>query len=252
MRLAVLIPAYNERALLGHLVGRLLETPPPRTPGGEACERVVVVVDDGSTDGTAEEVRRLGSLDGIVCEHHDRNRGKGAAIRTALGIALGPRVGADVVLIQDADLEYDPADHGAVLRPILEGRADAVIGSRFLGHSHRVLYYWHAVANGWITRLSNMLTNLNLTDIECCSKAFTAEVGRGLRIRENRFGVEPELVARMARMRLAREGGGERRARIYEVAVSYAGRTYEEGKKITWRDGVSAVRCIVRYNVLGG
>lgn len=261
VRLAVLIPAYNERDLLPRLVRRVLDTPPPRAPGGEALERTLVIVDDGSTDGTAEVVKALGSDEGIVAVLHERNQGKGAAIRTALKAALAAPVSADVVLIQDADLEYDPADHAAVLGPILDGRADAVIGSRFLGLSHRVLYYWHAVANGFITRCSNMLTNLNLTDIECCSKAFTRQVGERIRIRENRFGIEPELVARLAHLWLedgapgegTREGqagrAGRRRARVYEVAVSYAGRTYEEGKKITWRDGVRALWCIAKYNL---
>lgn len=251
--LAVLIPAYNECDLLPRLVERVRATPAPRLASGEVVRRVLVIVDDGSKDGTSEVVRALGAQDGVVGVVHERNRGKGAAIRTALEVARGPEVDADVFLIQDADLEYDPADHATILAPILAGRADAVIGSRFLGQSHRVLYYWHAVANGFITRFSNMLTNLNLTDIECCSKAFTREVARSLTIREARFGVEPELVARFARLRLEREGGEPgargRRARIYEVAVSYAGRTYEEGKKITWRDGVSALRCILKYNL---
>jgi glycosyltransferase involved in cell wall biosynthesis len=219
-------------------------------PGGVPLRRTLVIVDDGSTDGTAEVVGDLGARPGIHAVVQPRNAGKGAAIRAALEAARGPAVNADVFLIQDADLEYDPADHDAMLAPILDGRADAVIGSRFLGLSHRVLYYWHAVANGFITRLSNMLTNLNLTDIECCFKAFTRQVADQITVRENRFGVEPELVARLAHLWLPREGGGRRRARIYEVAVSYAGRTYEEGKKITWRDGVSALRCIVRYNLL--
>ena len=159
-------------------------------------------------------------------------------------------LGADIVLIQDADLEYDPRDHAKVLEPIIDGRADAVFGSRFLGDTHRVLYYWHAVANRFITMCSNMVTNLNLTDIECCLKAFTRPVIERIRLEEDRFGIEPELVAKVGRLRLpAGEAGrgGTHAARVYEVGVSYAGRTYEEGKKITWRDGVSALRCIAKY-----
>ncbi|MEZ6234913.1 MAG: glycosyltransferase family 2 protein [Phycisphaerales bacterium] len=269
MLLAILIPAYNERDLLPRLVARVRATPAPTLPDGTPCRRVLVIVDDGSTDGTADAVRALGQDDDISSVVHETNQGKGAAIRTALetarSAAVGDQRGADLFLIQDADLEYDPADHQAVLQPILDGKADAVIGSRFLGLSHRVLYYWHAVANAQITRLSNMLTNLNLTDIECCSKAFTREVAAALSIRENRFGIEPEIVARLAKMRLPTEpptdvsGGGasveaspaSRRARIYEVAVSYAGRTYEEGKKIGWRDGVRALWCIAKYNLMG-
>ncbi|MCA9287963.1 MAG: glycosyltransferase family 2 protein, partial [Phycisphaerales bacterium] len=221
----------------------------------------------GSTDGTADVVSGLAQDDDIIAVLHENNQGKGAAIRTALetarSSAVGDPRGTDLFLIQDADLEYDPSDHQAVLQPILDGKADAVIGSRFLGLSHRVLYFWHAVANAQITRFSNMLTNLNLTDIECCSKAFTREVATRLSIRENRFGIEPEIVARLATMRLGAgseptgSGGGQnaphppasRRARIYEVAVSYAGRTYEEGKKIGWRDGVRALWCIAKYNL---
>jgi len=258
MLLAVLIPAYNERDLLPRLVERLLATPSPALPATAAnshpqpIRRILVIVDDGSTDGTADVVRDLGARDDILAIVQDKNSGKGAAIRTALEAARD-KVNADIFLIQDADLEYDPADHAAILAPILNGRADAVIGSRFLGQSHRVLYYWHALANGFITRFSNMLTNLNLTDIECCSKAFTRPVADLLRIRENRFGLEPELVARLARMWLPNAPGQtetpstRRRLRIFEVPVSYAGRTYEEGKKITWRDGFRALWCILKY-----
>lgn len=263
MVLAILIPAYNERELLPMLVQRVLATPEPLDASAQTVRRVLVIVDDGSSDGTAEVVRTLGQREGILAITHDKNQGKGAAIRTAL-IAARDRLNADVYLIQDADLEYDPTDHAQILAPILDGRADAVIGSRFLGQSHRVLYYWHAVANALITRFSNMLTNLNLTDIECCSKAFTRPVADRLKTRENRFGIEPELVARLARMWLPSptpppdrpsspraSRPARRRLRIYEVAVSYAGRTYEEGKKITWRDGISALRCILRYNFFG-
>lgn len=192
---------------------------------------------------------RLGSLHGIVSVRHEANRGKGAAIRT--GFVKAMELGANVVLIHDADLEYDPRDHEGILRPILDGRGDVVIGSRFIGHTHRVLYYWHSVANKVITTACNIATNLNLTDIECCSKAFRAEVVKELVLKEDRFGIEPELIAKVARVRLRQEQGPSRPVRVYEVAVSYAGRTYAEGKKIGWKDGVSAIWCIVKYGVLG-
>ncbi len=243
MKLAVVIPVYNERDTLVELIDRLRATPEPTSALGEMCQRTIVLIDDGSTDGSTDLVRMLGEADDIAAHVHERNSGKGAALRT--GIAAAIVGGAEVVIIQDADLEYDPADHQAVLAPILDGKADVVIGSRFIGQTHRVLYFWHSVANRFITTLSNMLTNLNLTDIECCLKAFTREVIEPIKIREQRFGVEPELVAKIAQHRTA-EGHPPR---VYEVAVSYAGRTYAEGKKITWRDGISALRCIARYNL---
>ncbi|TVS05378.1 MAG: glycosyltransferase family 2 protein [Phycisphaerales bacterium] len=256
MKLAIVIPAYNERALLPEAVARLDATPPPKTPEGAACERILVIVDDGSTDGTRELISELGERDDIIAVMHQENAGKGAAIRTGFTAALD--AGADILLIQDADLEYDPRDHDRVLEPILDGRADAVIGSRFIGQTHRVLYFWHYAANRFITLFSNILTNLNLSDIECCSKAMTAEVARRIEINEKRFGLEPEIVAKLSQMRLPQDedevegdgaGKGDGRSlRIYEVAVSYAGRTYAEGKKITWRDGISALRCIIKYN----
>lgn len=248
---AVIIPVYNERGLLMRGLRRLLDTPPARGPDG-ALERRIVIVDDGSTDGTRELVDQLRlhpPEPGVQAVLHARNLGKGAAVRSGFAAALGSLNPADVVLIHDADLEYDPADHPRLLAPILDGRADAVLGSRFLGETHRVLYFWHSVANRGLTLLSNALTNLNLTDIECCSKAFTRRVAEKIRIEEDRFGVEPELVAKLAKMRLP-EGGPPayaRHVRVYEVGVTYAGRTYDEGKKITWRDGVSALACIVKY-----
>jgi len=248
VRLAVVIPAYDERDLLPLLVARLDRTPPPAAPDGSALTRRIVIVDDGSADGTADVVHELAQRPDILPVYHKRNRGKGAALRSGFRAAL--QDGADVVIVQDADLEYDPADHAAALAPILDGRADAVIGSRFIGQTHRVLYYWHAIANRAITALSNALTNLNLSDIECCTKAFTREVLERLDITEDRFGVEPELVARVARLRLPTPEGALREARVYEVAVTYDGRTYAEGKKITWRDGLSAIRAIVRHNIL--
>jgi glycosyltransferase involved in cell wall biosynthesis len=246
VRYAVIIPVYNERDLFPKLLDRLLATPPVTTPDGTPLERVIVVIDDASTDGTRDLVAALKDKPGIVPATHDRNRGKGAAVRTGFEIALAQAPAVDLLLIQDADLEYDPADHAKVLAPILDGRADAVFGSRFLGDTHRVLYFWHSVANRFISTLSNMMTNLNLTDIECCFKAFTREVAQRITIREERFGIEPELVAKVSRMRLDRDAR-RLHARVYEVGVSYAGRTYEEGKKITWKDGISALRCIVKY-----
>lgn len=252
MLLAIVIPVYNEQATLAELVDRVLRTPPPVDTHGEPLDRLIVLVNDGSTDGSTEMIRRLASGQGeaserITAVHHKANMGKGAALRTGFRTALQHE--ADVVLIQDADLEYSPADHDAVLEPIIDGRADAVIGSRFIGHTHRVLYFWHSVANRGITLLSNLLTNLNLTDIECCHKAFRVELVRDLRVEENGFGVEPELVAKIARARLSNDDGSDRAARIYEVAVSYAGRTYAEGKKITWRDGFGAIRAILEHNL---
>lgn len=246
--LAVVIPVYNERTLIEKAVARLDAVPPPQVGPNGRLERRYVIVDDGSTDGSAEIVRGLMGRTDVTAVLHAVNQGKGAAIRSGFKAAL--EAGADVAIIHDADLEYDPADHEAVLRPILDGRADAVIGSRFLGQTHRVLYYWHRVANLAITQFSNMMTNLNLTDIECCFKAFSRPVLERVKITENRFGVEPELVARLSRMRIE-DAGRVRPLRIFEVPVSYAGRTYEEGKKIGWRDGVSALRAIVKHNLMG-
>lgn len=238
--LAVLVPVFNEAPTVGRAVERLLaasERLPLRTR--------VIAVDDGSTDGSGSLLDTIASSEPrLTALRHLSNRGKGAALRTALAAAGD----ADIVLIHDADLEYDPDDHGAVLAPILDGRADAVIGSRFRGGTaHRVLYYWHSVANRLITAFSNALTNLNLSDIECCTKAFTRVVAERLHLTEEGFGVEPEIVAKLARMRLPDPGRGERSARVYEVPVSYAGRTYAEGKKIGFADGVRALWCIVKY-----
>lgn len=263
--LFILMPAYNEAPTIERAIEAINRALTP-----EGYERRLIIVDDGSTDGTGERLARAALASPLITHlKHAANLGKGAAVGTAIDAALaeldrrdagreravpaGVRDSSeralppDILLIHDADLEYDPADHSAVLAPIIDGRADAVIGSRFLGQTHRVLYYWHFVANRALTTLSNMLTNLNLTDIECCSKAFTAEVARGVRLRERGFGVEPELVARLARLRLHDPAGIPRRARIYETPVSYSGRTYAEGKKIGWRDGVHAIVCIVRY-----
>jgi len=248
VRIGVVIPVFNERALVRAAVERVLATPPPVMANGTRCERRIVLVDDGSTDGTREVVRELAGMAGVVAVFHEGNRGKGAALRTGFATALAG--GVDVVLVHDADLEYDPADHAAVLAPILDGRADTVIGSRFIGLTHRVLYFWHAVANRGISLLCGMATNLNLTDVECCSKAFTRRVLERVTIEEERFGVEIELIAKVARLRLE-DATGTRQPRVYEVAVTYAGRTYAEGKKIGWRDGVAALGCIWKYGVIG-
>ncbi len=225
--LSVLIPVYNERATIEMIVEQVRAVP---------VRTEVICVNDCSTDGTEqvlEELRARGLVDRLI--HHDVNRGKGAAIRTALEVSTG-----NVVIVQDADLEYDPADWPTMLEPILDGRADAVFGSRFLGGPHRVLYYWHSVGNKLLTTFSNMLTNLNLTDMETCYKAVRGEVARSLTLKSDRFGFEPEITAKLAR----------RGARVFEVPISYSGRTYAEGKKIGWRDGVAAIGHIVRYNLL--
>lgn len=245
------MPVYNEAGLLQRVFDRVAATPAPTIPGRGRCDRVIILIDDGSTDGSRVLVHELGEREGVVAILADRNRGKGAAIR--LGLAEAVKHNADLAIIQDADLEYDPADHAAVLAPILDGRADAVIGTRFMGQTHRVLYYWHQLANRVISTLSNMLSNLNLSDIECGFKAFSRPVLDRLDLTEDRFGVEPEIVARLARMRLpddaASPAGRVRALRIYEVPVSYSGRTYAEGKKIGWRDGFEALWCILKHNM---
>jgi len=228
-RLSIVIPVYNEAATLPEIVRRVFAAPVD-------MDKEVILVDDGSTDGTRdlyEAIRREHAGRTLKVLLHERNRGKGAALRTGFAEATG-----DIVLIQDADLEYDPADYPRLLAPILRGLADVVYGSRFVGgEAHRVLFFWHFVGNRLLTLLSNALTNLNLTDMETCYKVFRAEVLAGLRIRSDRFEFEPEITARIARGRW----------RIYEVGISYAGRDYAEGKKITWIDGLKAVGAIVRY-----
>ncbi len=228
-RLSIVIPVYNEAATLPEIVRRVFAAPVD-------MDKEVILVDDGSTDGTRglyEAIRREHAGRALKVLLHDRNRGKGAALRTGFAEAAG-----DIVLIQDADLEYDPADYPRLLAPILRGLADVVYGSRFVGgEAHRVLFFWHFVGNRLLTLLSNALTNLNLTDMETCYKVFRAEVLAGLRIRSDRFEFEPEITARIARARW----------RIYEVGISYAGRDYAEGKKITWVDGLKAVGAIIRY-----
>ena len=225
--LSVLMPVYDERNTIELIVDQVRAVP---------VQKEIVVVDDCSRDGTRDILTRLkdaGKIDTLV--FHEVNRGKGAAIRTALAASTG-----SVVIVQDADLEYDPADWPGLLEPIIDGRADAVFGSRFLGGPHRVLYFWHSVGNTLLTTFSNMFTNLNLTDMETCYKAIQGDLARSLRLTSDRFGFEPEVTARLA----------QAKARIFEVPISYSGRTYAEGKKIGWKDGVAAIAHIVRYNLL--
>lgn len=224
--LSVLMPVYNEKATLHEIIRRVREV---------EIQKEIVLVDDGSTDGTRELLRDEieGKYPDVKVYFHPQNRGKGAAIRTAIEKATG-----DYLIVQDADLEYDPKEYFTLLEPLLDGRADVVFGSRFLGGgAHRVHFFWHRIGNGFLTLLSNMLTNLNLTDMEVCYKVFKAEVIKNIPLRCNRFDFEPEVTAKVAR----------RKCRIYEVPISYSGRDYDEGKKIGWRDGVQAIWTIIKY-----
>ncbi|MFC1843574.1 glycosyltransferase family 2 protein [Thermodesulfobacteriota bacterium] len=224
-RLSIVIPVYNERETILDIIKVVAASP---------FNKEMIVVDDGSTDGTRDILSSI-QQDDLKVFMHDKNQGKGAALQTGFSHATG-----DIVIIQDADLEYDPEEYPVLLKPILDGKADVVYGSRFAGHgAHRVLYFWHYVGNRFLTLLSNLFTNLNLTDMETCYKVFTKEALTGVVIKEKRFGFEPEITAKMARKKL----------RIYEVPISYYGRTYEQGKKIDWKDGVRALWCIVKYNL---
>ena len=226
MKLTVVMPVYNEVGHIEKIVESVLAVP---------VDKELVIVDDCSKDGTRDKLASIAKQPGVRVIYHDVNQGKGAALRTGFAAATG-----DLVLVQDADLEYDPQEYPKLLAPILAGKADVVFGSRFVGgDSHRVLYFWHSMGNRFLTLFSNMMTNLNLTDMETCYKVFRRELLQKITVKENRFGFEPEITAKIAKLR----------CRIYEVGISYAGRTYEEGKKIGWKDGVRAIWCIMKYNL---
>ena len=224
MRISVIIPVYNEKSTIGEIIDRVRAVD---------LEKEMIVVDDGSTDGTSQQLAEIARrFEDIKILFHQKNRGKGAALRTGFSEASG-----EIIIVQDADLEYDPREYEALLVPILDGRADVVYGSRFLGGPHRVLFFWHYVGNKFLTLLSNAFSNLNITDMETCYKVFKREVLDDLQLKSNRFGFEPEFT-----MKIAKKG-----FRVYEVPISYSGRTYEEGKKISWRDGLSAMFAIIWF-----
>jgi glycosyltransferase involved in cell wall biosynthesis len=226
MKISVVMPVYNEVDTIEEIISRV---------NSAAMDKEIIVVDDFSTDGTRERLEEnIQGQNNLKVLYHDRNKGKGAALRTGFASLTG-----DVVIIQDADLEYDPIDYPKLLEPIIDGRADVVYGSRFLGGPHRVLFFWHYVGNKLLTLLSNALTNLNLTDIETCYKVFRSKILKDIDFKSNRFGFEPEFTAKISKMKL----------RIYEVPISYSGRTYSEGKKITWKDGFMALFQIIWYRL---
>jgi len=224
MKLSIIIPVYNEVETILEVIRRVQDAP---------LEKEIIVVDDGSTDGTGE-VLQTAQGEGIIVLSHKVNQGKGASIRTAMA-----RITGDIAIIQDADLEYDPSEYPRLIGPIRNGRADVVYGSRFLGGAHRVLFFWHSVGNRVITNLSNMLTNLNLTDMETGYKVFRSEILKGIKIESKRFGFEPEVTAKVAKTG----------CRVFEVPISYWGRDYSEGKKIGWKDGFAAIYWILKYNL---
>jgi glycosyltransferase involved in cell wall biosynthesis len=229
MKLSIVVPVFNEHKFIGEVLQRIEAV---------TLEKEIVVVDDGSTDGTSELLRQFaqsGRFRSAQFIFKEKNAGKGAALRTGIDAARG-----DIVLIQDADLEYDPAEYSRLIEPILAGKADVVYGSRFLSGPHRVLLFWHSIGNKVLTLFSNMMTNLNLTDMETGYKVFRREIFSKITIEENRFGFEPEITAKIANLR----------CRIYEIPIAYHGRDYSEGKKITWRDGIAALYCIMKYNLI--
>lgn len=226
MILSIIIPCYNEAETILLLIKAVKNSP--------VTNREIIIVDDGSKDGTRDILNQLNDPE-IRIIFHSKNKGKGAALRTGFNEAKG-----DICIVQDADLEYDPQEFPIVIQPILDGKADVVFGSRFQsGRPHRVVYFWHRVGNGLLTLMSNLFTDLNLSDMETCYKAFRREIIQSVDIRENRFGFEPEVTAKISKLNI----------RIYEVGISYYGRTYDEGKKIGWKDGVRAVYCIFKYNL---
>ena len=228
MKLSIIIPCFNEKDTIIDLLEAVRRSPIP--------DKEIVLVDDGSSDGTRDLLQTLSS-DDLRIIFHETNKGKGAALRTGFSEASG-----DICIVQDADLEYDPQEYPLVIGPIVEGKADVVFGSRFQGgRPHRVVYFWHRMGNAFLTTMSNMFTDLNLSDMETCYKAFRREIIQSIDIRENRFGFEPEITAKIAR---------NKKWRIYEVGISYYGRTYDQGKKIGWKDGFRAIYCILKYNLL--
>ena len=233
--LSVVIPVYNERETLHLILERVRAVPIPKQ---------IILVDDCSKDGTREMLQKMAEQEtDLTIAFHEVNKGKGAALRTGFALATG-----QIVIVQDADLEYDPSEFPRLIEPIVDGRADVVFGSRFIGETHRVLHFWHSMGNRALTWMSNMFTDLNLTDMEVCYKVFRREVIQNINLKQNRFGFEPEVTAKVARFQVpALDGRPARRCRIYEMPVSYNGRDYHEGKKIGWKDGVQAVYCIIRY-----
>jgi glycosyltransferase involved in cell wall biosynthesis len=235
LTLSVVIPVYNEMKTIHEIVRQVRAVP---------IHTQIILVDDCSKDGTRELLKEwVETQPDLTIRFHDKNQGKGAALRTGFQHATG-----QIVIVQDADLEYDPSEYPRLLLPIIEGKADVVYGSRFIGETHRVLHFWHSKGNNFLTLLSNMFTDLNLTDMEVCYKVFRREVIQGITLKSNRFGFEPEVTAKVSRFQVpALEGRPARRCRIFEIPVSYNGRDYKEGKKIGWKDGVQALYCIVRY-----